>query len=97
MAYDYARRGPRVPFRYAASPSADEKRCFGMLKRKPAAIRSHEVVDCFDDDLDCLIAGIHFDANLRVFKIYLMSTTIAAGDNGVGHVSGCPWLPEFAA
>jgi hypothetical protein len=27
----------------------------------------------------------------------LMSTTIAAADDGVGHVSGCPWLPEFAA
>jgi len=41
-------------------------------ERKPAAIRSHEVVDCFDDDLDCLIARINFDANLYVCKIYFV-------------------------
>ena len=57
-------------------------------ERKPAAIRRREVVDCFDDDLDCLIAGIHFDMNLCVFKIYFVSTTITAADDGVGHVSG---------
>ncbi len=56
-------------------------------ERKPAAIRSREVVDCFDDDLDCLIAGIHFDVNLRIFKIYFMSTAIRAADDGVWHVS----------
>jgi hypothetical protein len=63
-------------------------------ERKPAAIRRREVVDCFDDDLDCLIAGIHFDANLRVCKIYFVSTTVAAADDGVGNVSGSPWLPD---
>jgi hypothetical protein len=47
-------------------------------ERKPAAIRRREVVDCFDQDLDCLIAGIHFDANLCVFKIYFVSTTLPA-------------------
>jgi hypothetical protein len=56
-------------------------------ERKPAAIRRPEVVDCFDEDLDCLIAGIRFDANLCVFKIYLVSTTIVAADNGVRHVA----------
>ncbi len=66
-------------------------------ERKPAAIRRREVVDCFDEDLDCLIAGIHFDANLCVFKIYFVSTTIAAADNGVGHVGGSPWLPARIA
>ena len=70
---------------------------WNVEERKPAAIRRRKVVDCFDDDLDCLIAGIHFDANLRVFKIYFVSSTVAAADDGVGHVSGCPWLPEFAA
>jgi hypothetical protein len=34
----------------------------------------------------------HFDANLCVFKIYFVSTTIAAADNGVGHEGGSPWL-----
>ena len=43
----------------------------GVDERKPVAIRRREVVDCFDDDLDCLIAGIHFDTNLCVFKIYI--------------------------
>jgi len=70
---------------------------WNVEERKPAAIRRREVIDCFDDDSDCLIAGIHFDANLRVFKIYLMSTTIAAADDGVWQVSGSPWLPESAA
>lgn len=32
LVYGYARRGPGVPFRCAASPSADEKRCLGMLR-----------------------------------------------------------------
>jgi hypothetical protein len=63
-------------------------------QRKPAAIRRREVVDCFDDDLDCPIAGINFDANLRVCKIYFVSTTIPAADDGVGHASGSPWLPD---
>jgi hypothetical protein len=49
-----------------------------VVERKPAAIRRREVVDCYED-LDCLIAGIHFDADLRVFKIYFVSTSIAAG------------------
>jgi hypothetical protein len=66
-------------------------------EHKPAAIRRREVVDCFDEDLDCLIAGIHFDANLSVFKIYFVSTTIAAADDGVRHVSGSPWLPAKKA
>jgi hypothetical protein len=66
-------------------------------EHKPPAIRRHEVVDCFDEDLDCLIAGIHFDANLSVFKIYFVSTTIAAADDGVRHVSGSPWLPAKKA
>lgn len=57
-------------------------------ERKPAAIRSREVVGCFDDDLDCLIAGIHLDLNLRIFEIYFMSTAIKAADDGVWHVSG---------
>ena len=57
-------------------------------ERKPAAIRSREVVGCFDDDLDCLIAGIHLDLNLRIFKIYFMSPAIRAADDGVWHVSG---------
>lgn len=64
-------------------------------ERKPAAIRSREVIGCFDDDLDCLIAGIHFDVNLRIFKIYFMSTAIRAANDRVWHVSKrLPWLPE---
>jgi hypothetical protein len=55
-------------------------------EHKPAAIRRRE-------DLDCLIAGVHFDANLSVFKINFASTTIAAVDDGVRHVSGSPWRP----
>jgi len=55
-------------------------------ERKPATIRSAEVVDCFDDDLDCLIAGIHFDLNLHIFKIYFMSAAIGAANDGVWHV-----------
>ena len=66
-------------------------------ERKLAATRRREVVDCFDEDLDRLIAGIHFDANLSVFKIYFVSTTIAAADDGVRHVSGSPWLPAKKA
>jgi hypothetical protein len=66
-------------------------------QRKPAAIRGREVVDCFDDDLDCPIAGINFDANLRVCKIYFVSATIPASDDGVGHVRGAPWLPDGLA
>jgi hypothetical protein len=46
-----------------------EKMLWYVEARKPAAIRRREIVDCCDEDLDCLIAGIHFDANLRVFKI----------------------------
>jgi hypothetical protein len=64
---------------------------WNVEERKPAATRKREVVNCFDDDLDCLIAGMHFDANLRVFKIYFVSTTIVAADDGVGHVRS-PWL-----
>jgi hypothetical protein len=81
--------------RCATSPSADEKKMLGNVeKRKPAALRSHEVVDRFDDDLDCIIAGIHFDANLRIFKIDFMSAAIAAAYDGVWHVSVSPWLPD---
>ena len=57
-------------------------------ERKPAAIRSRDVVGCFDDDLDCLIAGIHLDLNLRIFEVYFMSTAIGAANDGVWHVSG---------
>src|SRR5271167_4485745 len=66
-------------------------------QRKRAAIRRREVVDCFDDDLDCLIARINFDANLRVCKIYFVSAAIPAADDGVGHASGSPWLPDGLA
>ena len=70
---------------------------WNVEERKPAAIRRREVVDCFDDNFDCPIAGINFDANLRVCKIYFVSTTIPAADDGVGHVSGSPWLPDVLA
>jgi hypothetical protein len=64
---------------------------WNVEERKSAAIRRREVVDCFDDDLDCLIAGIYFDANLRVFKTYFVSAAIAVADDGVGYMSGSPW------
>lgn len=57
-------------------------------ERKPAAIRSREVVGCFDDDLNCLIDGIHLNLNLRIFEIYLISTAIRAANYGLWHVSG---------
>jgi hypothetical protein len=65
-----------------------------VQQRIPAAIRRREVVSCFDDDFDCLIAGINFDANLCVYKIYFVSAAIPAADGGVGHASGSPWLPD---
>lgn len=67
---------------------------WNVEQRKPAAIRRREVVDCFNDDLDCFVAGIHFDANLRVFKIYFVPAAIAAANDGVGHVSS-PGLSEY--
>src|SRR5271163_4534945 len=63
-------------------------------QRIPAAIRRREFVNCFDDDLDCPIAGINFDANLSVCKIYFVSAAIPAADDGVGHASGSPGLPD---
>jgi len=66
---------------------------WNVEERKPAAIRRREVVDRFDDNLDCLIAGMHFDANLRVCKIYFVSTTIAAADDGVFIRNGSSWSP----
>ena len=65
-----------------------------VQQRKPVAIRRREVVNCFDDDLDCPFARINFDANLRVCKIYFLSAAIPAADDGVGHASGSPWLPD---
>jgi hypothetical protein len=56
---------------------------WNIEERKPATVRRREVVDCFDDDFDCFIAGIYFDANLRVFKIYFVSVTIAGVDGKV--------------
>ncbi len=67
---------------------------WNVEQRKPAAIRRREIVDCFDDDLDGFVAGIHFDANLSVFKIYFVPAAIAAANNGVGHVSS-PRLLEY--
>jgi hypothetical protein len=74
-----------LPLRRCAE-SRREETLGNVEERKPATIRSREVVGCFDDDLDCLIAGIHFDANLRIFKIYFMSTAIRAANDGVWHV-----------
>src|ERR1700687_2088021 len=68
-----------------------------VQQRKPAAIRRREVVNCFDNDLDCPIARINFDAKLHVCKIYFVSATIPVADDGVGHVSGSPWLPDRLA
>ena len=68
-----------------------------VQQRIPAAIRRREVVNCFDNDLDCSIARINFDANLRVCKIYFVSATIPVADDGVGRVSGSPWLPDRLA
>jgi hypothetical protein len=65
-----------------------------VQQRKPAAIRRRGVVNCFDDDLDCPIARINFDANLRVCKIYFVSAAIPGADDGVRHASGSPWLPD---
>ncbi len=66
-------------------------------ERKSAAIRRRELVDCFDEDLDGLIAGMYFDANFCVCKIYFVSATIAAADDGVRQVSGPPWLRDKKA
>jgi hypothetical protein len=60
-----------------------EKMLWYVEERKSAAIRRRELVDRFDEDLDGLIAGMYFDANLCVFKIYFVSATIAAADNVV--------------
>src|SRR5216684_432338 len=93
-------RSPRswcsLPLRRLAERRREEM-LWNVEERKPAAIRRREVVDRFDDNLDCLIAGMHFDANLRVCKIYFVSTTIAAADDGVGHVNGSPWLAAVLA
>jgi hypothetical protein len=48
------------------------------------------IIDSFNDDLDCLITGIHFYSDLSVFEIYFVPTTIAVADDGVGHVSNSP-------
>src|SRR5215470_4556945 len=66
-------------------------------ERKPATARRRAVVDCLDDDLDCLIAGIHSDANLHISKIYFVSVTIAGADDGVGHVSNSPGFQRLGA
>ena len=58
-----------------------------VKERKRTAIRSREVVGCFDDDLDCFIAGIHFDMNLCISKIYFVSAAITAADDGVRHMT----------
>jgi len=68
-----------------------------VQQRILAATRRREVVNCFDNDLDCPIARINFDANLRVCKIYFVSAAIPAADDGVGHASGSPWLPDGLA
>ena len=67
---------------------------WNVEQRKTAAARRREVVDCFNDDLDCFVTEMHFDANLRVLKIYFVPAAIAAANDGVGHVSS-PWLPEY--
>jgi hypothetical protein len=67
---------------------------WNVEERKPATVRRREVVDCLDDDPDCLIAGIHSDANLDIFKIYFVPVTIAGADDSVGHVNSSPRLPE---
>ena len=51
---------------------------WNVEERKPATVRRREVVDCLDDDLDYLIAGIHFDANLHIFEIYFVSVKLLA-------------------
>ncbi len=91
-----ARSWRSLPLRRLAERRREEM-LWNVEERKPAAIRRREVVDRFDDNLDCLIAGMHFDANLRVCKIYFVSTTIAAADDGVGHVNGSPWLAAVLA
>jgi hypothetical protein len=50
------------PFRLAERRR--EEMPWDVEERERAAIRRREVVDCFDNDLDRLITGIHFDANL---------------------------------
>jgi len=57
---------------------------WNVKERKPAAARRRVVVDCLDDDLDCLIAGIHSDANLHIFKSYFVSVTITV-EKGRGY------------
>ena len=89
VGHGYAGRGPGVPLPVRRLAKRRREEMLGNVEeRKPAAIRSREVVCCFDDDLDCLIAGIHLDLNLRIFKIYFMSTAIRSADDGVWHVSG---------
>src|SRR5712691_7982904 len=48
---------------------------------------------CLDENLDGLPAGINFDTDRRIAKIYLMSATVLPPNNSVRH-SRSPSLPQ---